>query len=411
MLLLQHSERNRTSPCPVEGGGRRAKARKGRQRNRRNPRNQATEGGSSGSHGNRYGSTVVGGIRLGFLRGQESPQPETSTTICGLSQKRKNQEPSAGTWSKKPRGETHSTHPIITMILHLDGKKHQIRVLLDTGCSIALLNSQTMEWLGILKKKHKQAHSIESYTGESVQRAGQCYIEPLLLQHRKRYTKEIFEISPMEADIDAFLLFDWITTHPPQGAWTNEEVRFNSVECMRKCTRYETGPISLTWDESIATNPSARVIGYVLPAGEEDPLKAVPMEFRQYLGIMGKETADALPKHRPYDCKIDLQERSMAPWGPIYPLSEEELRTLREWLTEMEKTGKIKRSTSPAGSPILFVPKPHGRGLHLYVDYRALNRITIPNRYPLPLMQELQDRVQGAQWFTKINLKNGFHLI
>jgi len=49
----------------------------------------------------------------------------------------------------------------------------------------------------------------------------------------------------------------------------------------------------------------------------------------------------------------------MAPWGPIYPLSEEELWTLREWLTEMEKTGKIKRSTSPAGSPILFVLKPH----------------------------------------------------
>jgi len=57
------------------------------------------------------------------------------------------------------------------------------------------------------------------------------------------------------------------------------------------------------------------------------------------------------------------------------------------------------------------VPKPHRRGLRLYVDYRALNRITIPNRYPLPLMQELQDRVQGAQWFTKMDLKNGFHQI
>jgi len=126
---------------------------------------------------------------------------------------------------------------------------------------------------------------------------------------------------------------------------------------------------------------------------------------------MRKEVADALPDHRPYDCKIDLQEGSTAPWGPIYPLSEEELRTLREWLTEMEKTGKIKRSTSPAGSPILFVLKPHRRGRRLCVDYRALNRITIPNRYPLPLMQELQDRVRGAQWFTKMDLKNGFHLI
>jgi len=144
---------------------------------------------------------------------------------------------------------------------------------------------------------------------------------------------------------------------------------------------------------------------------EGDPLDAVPKEFRDHMGIMGKEAADALPEHRPYDCKIDLQEGSTAPWGPIYPLSEVELQTLREWLKEMERMGKIRHSTSPAGSPILFVPKPHGRGLRLCVDYRALNRITIPNRYPLPLMQELQDRVQGAQWFTKMDLKNGFHLI
>ena len=77
----------------------------------------------------------------------------------------------------------------------------------------------------------------------------------------------------------------------------------------------------------------------------------------------------------------------------------------------MEKTGKIRRSTSSAGSPILFVPKPNGQGLRLCVDYRGLNAITIPNRYPLPLMQELQDRVWGAQWFTKMDLKNGFNLI
>ena len=59
----------------------------------------------------------------------------------------------------------------------------------------------------------------------------------------------------------------------------------------------------------------------------------------------------------------------------------------------------------------MFVPKPNGKGLRLCVDYRALNRIMIPNRYPLPLMQELQDRVQGAKWFTKLDLKNGFNLI
>jgi len=116
------------------------------------------------------------------------------------------------------------------MLLHLDGKKHQIQVLLDTGCSVALLNNQTMEKLGITKKEHRRAHTIENYTGERVKGAGQFYTEPMLLQHRRHYSKERFKISPMETGIDAFLPFEWITAHPPQGIWTNNEIRFNSAE-------------------------------------------------------------------------------------------------------------------------------------------------------------------------------------
>jgi len=215
----------------------------------------------------------------------------------------------------------------------------------------------------------------------------------------------------MEEGIDIFLPFKWIEQHPPQGAWESEEIRFNSARCLENCNKFTTNEFSLTWDDTVAMDPAAGLLGHVLAACEEDPLQTVAVEFRQYLGIMGKEAADRLPEHRSYDCKIDLKEGATAPWGPISPLSEIELQTLREWLKEMEKTGKIKRSTSPAGSPILFVPKPNGRGLRLCVDYRGLNAVTIPNRYPLPLMQELQDRVQGAQWFTKMYLKNGFNLI
>src|ERR1700738_3984975 len=77
----------------------------------------------------------------------------------------------------------------------------------------------------------------------------------------------------------------------------------------------------------------------------------------------------------------------------------------------MLKTGKIRPSKSPAGSPILFVLKPNGRGLRLYVDYRGLNKIIVLNRYPLPLMDELRDRVSGAKIFSKIDQKTGFNLI
>jgi hypothetical protein len=88
-------------------------------------------------------------------------------------------------------------------------------------------------------------------------------------------------------------------------------------------------------------------------------------------------------------------------------LSEKEFEVLRNWLKEMLETSKIRRPKSPAGSPIVFVPKAHGRGLRLCVDYEGLNKITVANRYPLPIMSELQDRERGAKIFTKMDLKNG----
>jgi len=189
----------------------------------------------------------------------------------------------------------------------------------------------------------------------------------------------------MEVGVDIFLPFWWIIKHPPQGAWEDAKVRFNSSDCLKNYTKYEQAEFSLTWDEDVCKNPEARIVGYVSMVQNNEE-NQVPTKFHRYLDIMGKDLADALPKHRAYDCRIHLKEGRTAPWGPIYPLSETELQTLREWLKEMEKTAKIHHSTSLAGSPILFVPKPNRRGLRLCVDHRRLNQITILNRYLLPLM-------------------------
>jgi hypothetical protein len=77
----------------------------------------------------------------------------------------------------------------------------------------------------------------------------------------------------------------------------------------------------------------------------------------------------------------------------------------------MLELGKIRPSKCPAGAPIIFLPKAHGPGLRLWVDYRGLNKVTIANRYPLPIISELQDRVRGAKVLTKIDLKHGYNLI
>ena len=138
----------------------------------------------------------------------------------------------------------------------------------------------------------------------------------------------------------------------------------------------------------------------------------VPKRYKEFIDLFDSEgTTAELPPHRSFDHAIDLKEGAQPPWGPIYALSEVELEALKEYLEEMLRTGKIRPCKSPAGARILFVPKPHGRGLRLCVDYRGLNKVRIMNGYPLPLINELCDRVQGAKIFTKIDLKWGYNLI
>ncbi len=79
---------------------------------------------------------------------------------------------------------------------------------------------------------------------------------------------------------------------------------------------------------------------------------------------------------------------------------------LKEYLNKALANGKITRSNSPAAAPILFVPKSNGK-IRICVDYRGLNKVTIKDKYPLPLMSELRDRLGTAKVFTKIDLKAG----
>jgi len=86
-----------------------------------------------------------------------------------------------------------------------------------------------------------------------------------------------------------------------------------------------------------------------------------------------------------------------------YRLTEEQLKELRKYIDKNLEKGHIRPSQSPAGYPILFVPKKDGK-LRLCVDYRQLNSITVKNRYPLPLIEELHDRFRGTTWFTALDL-------
>ena len=147
---------------------------------------------------------------------------------------------------------------------------------------------------------------------------------------------------------------------------------------------------------------------------EEDPnqvlVNKVPQYYKQYWNLFLSSTTEKLGPRRTFDHAIDLKPGAEPPWGPIYPMLAYQLDTLDKYLKEMLKQDKITHSQSPAGAPILFVPKPDGK-LRLCVDHRNLNQLTILNKYPQPLMGEQKDQVAGATISTKLDLKDRYHLL
>ena len=136
--------------------------------------------------------------------------------------------------------------------------------------------------------------------------------------------------------------------------------------------------------------------------------KIVPSAYHDFADVFAQGEADILPPHRPYDHSINLEPNTNPPYGPIYSLSETELHALRNYLDDNLRKGFIRPSNSPAGAPILFAKKKDG-SLRLCVDYRGLNRITRKNRYPLPLINDLLDRLKTAKIFTKLDLRAGYN--
>ena len=94
----------------------------------------------------------------------------------------------------------------------------------------------------------------------------------------------------------------------------------------------------------------------------------------------------------------------------MFRLSPKELTEVEKQVTELLKLGLIEPSSSPYGAPVLFVGKKDGT-LRMCIDYRALNKITVKNKYPLPRIDQLMDSLAGAKCFTSLDLQSGYHQI
>lgn len=147
-----------------------------------------------------------------------------------------------------------------------------------------------------------------------------------------------------------------------------------------------------------------------LPESEE-PQFALPSQFTDYLDVFSKEGSDTLAPHRPYDHRIVLEkDPHQLGYSPLYKMTTEELKVLKEYLVDNLHKGFIGPSQSPYAAPVLFVRKPNG-SLRFCIDYRKLNEITRKDQYPLPLIDETLARISRAKVFTKLDIRQAFHRI
>ena len=129
--------------------------------------------------------------------------------------------------------------------------------------------------------------------------------------------------------------------------------------------------------------------------------------LKQYANVMPPELTKKLPPRRDIDHKIELLPGTFAPAQSPYRMAPKELVELRKQLNELLDDGLIRSSKAPYGAPFLFQKK-QDRTMRMCVDYRALNKATIKNKYSIPLVQNLMDKLSKACWFIKIDLRTGY---
>ena len=142
--------------------------------------------------------------------------------------------------------------------------------------------------------------------------------------------------------------------------------------------------------------------------GPKTTESTIPAEYQNYRDVFEKKASERFPESRPYDHAIDLKPDFVPKNCKVYPLSPKEQTLMDEFIDENLRKGYIRPSKSPMASPFFFVAKKDG-SLRPCQDYRYMNDGTIKNAYPIPLVQELVDKLKGAKVFSKLDLRSGYN--
>lgn len=289
-------------------------------------------------------------------------------------------------------------------------------LLVDSGSTHTFVNSSFAERAGCTIQETAPV-TVKVANGETLQSTQQVSQLTWWCQgHTFSTDMRLLELGAY----DAVLGVDWLARYSPMNChWglKTMEFRHDNVNIRLQGVRTPTEP---TLTEMRAEQLSKWILGNdvwalaVIQTAEHSA--AADQQVNPQLQAILDEYADVfqepktLPPHRDFDHAIHLEPSSSPPNVRPYRYSPLQKDEIERQVAEMLQTGLITTSISPFAAPVLLVKKKDGTW-RFCIDYRRLNDITIKNKFPLPVIDELLDELAGARFFSKIDLRAGYHQI
>ncbi|CAI5461314.1 unnamed protein product [Closterium sp. Yama58-4] len=214
--------------------------------------------------------------------------------------------------------------------------------------------------------------------------------------------------------LDFILGRDFLKQFNPEIDWVNRKACiYNNGKRVELRSWTDTGDVpemTLARFEQTVNESNTGYLALVMAAAEEvkpgsELPAAVKEVLEQYKDIMPNDLPAGVPPARTHEHEI-VEEPGAKPVSP-YRLSPTELTDMKKQIEYLLDRQLIRPSTSPYGAPVLFTPKPDG-SLRMCIDYRALNKQTVKNKYPIPRIDDLLDQLRGATVFSKLDLRSGY---
>ncbi len=305
--------------------------------------------------------------------------------------------------------------------------KLSTKALIDSGCTGSAIN-----WAYV--KKHnldtrKALIPIPVYNTDRTRNQGGDITKFVKLsmtigEHRERIDLAVTNLGKK----DIYLGHDWLKRHNPSVNWERGTIIFSRCHCMGEQLILPNNDPNYRWDEELEEGDTILAVRMdeeliirgvhhanelAAAANADKPKKTfeemVPEHYRSFRDLFSKESFDELPERRTWDHAIELVPNAKSTLDcKVYPLNQNEQEQLDKFLDENLETGRIRPSKSPFASPFFFVKKKDGT-LRPVQDYRKLNEMTIKNRYLLPLISKLIDKLRGAKYFTKLDVRFGYN--